>query len=298
LKRFISEHKPELIHTNGIRADMLAANYLKAINRVATVRSYPYHDYLMNYGKLQGTFMAWRHLHTIKRIECPVTCSFSSAALIKRKCGLELGVIHNGVDDTLFSRASTEEKKQIRKRFGLPLQPRIFACVGDLIKRKRPMTLIRAFLASKACKNSVLCMIGDGPLRLQSKQVAAGDPAVIFTGHVKNINEYLKAMDFFVSSSVSEGLPNAIMEALATGLPVCLSDIGPHVEILNFNQKAGIIMPLVDTEKIADALDKLTCNNYQDMSQAAIDIIEKHLNARNMSLKYQQLYRRLHNEHC
>lgn len=297
LKRFISKHSPDLIHTNGIRADMLAANYLETSKRIATIRSYPYHDYLMSYGKLQGTFLAWRHLCALKRIECPVTCSLSGATLIKRKCGLELEVIHNGVDDIVFSPPSAEEKLQVRKNLGLPVKPRIFAFVGDLIKRKRPITLIRAFLSSKASDNNILCIIGDGPLLRWCQQVAAGSTSVLFTGHLVNIHEYLKAVDFFISTSVSEGLPNAVVEALATGLPVCLSDIGPHSEILQFNTRAGRIATVKDVGEIANAIDQLICDDYDEMSNAAVDIIKKHLNAKNMSLKYQWLYEKLLNGH-
>lgn len=295
LKRFVSKIKPDLVHTNGIRADMLAAFCLKDIPRMATLRSFPYHDYAMQYGKIKGTYMAKEHLNALRKIECPVGCSKTTANLVFQRCGFDLHVVQNGVDNSRFERCSSEQKKQIRKKLNLPLEERVFVSVGDLIIRKRPVTLIRAFLESRASDNSVLVIVGDGNLGGECERVAGGNPNVRFVGRVLNVNEYLQGSDYFISASISEGLPNVVMEAMATGLPVFLSEIDSHREILEFDQGAGRLVPVENYKKLAKTIDESENMEYDEMSNAAYGIICNHLNARNMSLKYQMLYTELCN---
>ncbi len=295
LKRFVSIIRPDLVHTNGIRADMLAAFCLKSIPRMATLRSFPYLDYAMQYGRMRGAYIARKHLNALQKIECPVGCSETTANLVFQKYGLNLRVVQNGVDDSRFERCSNEQKKQIRKKLNILLKGRVFVSVGDLIIRKRPVTLIRAFLESRASDNSVLVMVGDGNLRGRCQRVADGNPNVRFAGHVSNVNEYLQGADYFISTSISEGLPNVVMEAMATGLPVFLSEIDSHREILEFDQRAGRLFPLENCKKLAEVIDESENMEYDGMSNAAYGIICNHLNARNMSLKYQMLYAELCN---
>jgi len=112
-------------------------------------------------------------------------------------------------------------------------------------------------------------------------------------GFVDNVADYLRAADIFVSASLTEGCPNAVMEAMACGLPVILSDIPPHREILSFNEKAGLLFTAGDTESLANAMSKSREMNYSECSSAAVSIISNHFNARTMSLQYQQLYRQM-----
>jgi glycosyltransferase involved in cell wall biosynthesis len=58
-------------------------------------------------------------------------------------------------------------------------------------------------------------------------------PNIVFLGHKKNVNEYLKSSKYYISTSLSEGLPMSSLEALSVGLPLILSDIPAHREIFN-----------------------------------------------------------------
>ncbi|MBC8393729.1 MAG: glycosyltransferase [Deltaproteobacteria bacterium] len=295
LRGFVDKTKPDAVHTNGIRADMLAASCLKGTPLMATLRSFPYHDYAMQYGRLQGTYMAWRHLNALRKIVCPVACSKTTARLVLNKCGLNLRVVQNGVDDSYFNTCSKEQQFLIREQLGLPVEGRVFVSVGDLIIRKKPVVLIRSFLQSRACHNDTLLMIGDGHLRKECEELVGGHPQIRFVGHVHNVNDYLKASDYFMSASVSEGLPNVVMEAMASGLPAFLSEIDSHREILEINPDAGHLVPVENIDRFTALINESERMDYERMSAAASDIIARHLNARNMSLKYQQLYRKFGN---
>ncbi|MBY5956608.1 glycosyltransferase [Membranicola marinus] len=110
--------------------------------------------------------------------------------------------------------------------------------VGSLKPIKNPSMIINAI---KNIDGISLTFLGDGQLRKSLEQEFANDSfskSVSFEGTVRNVNPYLTQHDCFILSSNSEGFPNVILEAMATGLPVistnCMS--GP-LEILNENKK-------------------------------------------------------------
>ena len=91
-------------------------------------------------------------------------------------------------------------------------------------------------------------LVGEGPCRadLQSR---ARKQAVIFTGRVEDSAPYYAAMDIFVMSSVTEQTPNALLEAMACGLPAVCTDVGDTSEILG----ERVVAP-GDSDRYRDAL--------------------------------------------
>jgi len=123
-------------------------------------------------------------------------------------------VIPNGIDISGFGVLSQDEA---RRRLGLPNKGRIVIAVG----RCRPEKNLRVFVeVAKMDTENMYILVGDGPETTQLKRQANG--RVMFCGHVDNINvpTYLSAADVLVNTSFSEGFPMAILEAMASGLPV------------------------------------------------------------------------------
>jgi glycosyltransferase involved in cell wall biosynthesis len=120
-----------------------------------------------------------------------------------------------------------------------------------------------------------------------------GRSNVKFTGRIDNVDEYLKASDVFVSASRSEGLPNTVMEALAVGLPVILSDIQPHNEALEYNSNAGFFFPVDDFIALSRILENLRNFSIEELGKASLSIADDHLNADRMSNEYQKKYESL-----
>ena len=69
------------------------------------------------------------------------------------------------------------------------------------------------------------------------------------------VKDYLQAADIFISTAVSEGLPNTVLEALSSGLPCILSDIGPHREIIEKNVGAGKLFKLRDSVELSKIME-------------------------------------------
>lgn len=289
LKQFVEQYNPDVIHTQGIRPDLLSARYLKKYKRVATIRNYPYHDYPMKFKKLPGYYMAWQHIRGLQKIDLPVACSQTIAKTLQSH-GLNTKPIQNGVDEKFYAPVTNQERLQLRQKLDIPANKTVYVSVGALIARKNPETVISGFLASKAKENSILLLVGDGHLKDSCKLLAKGESCIRFTGQVTNVVDYLQSADYFISASLSEGLPNSVMEALACGLPVCLSDIEPHKEILSLNQKAGVLFSVGNTEDLVEKLNELVESETNLRSKAALEIISNYLSAKKMSENYQAIY--------
>lgn len=289
LKSFVAQNRPDIIHTHGIRADMLASQYLQKYKLVSTIHNYPYDDYIMKYGKFIGTLMVWQHLQSLQKIDCPVAISET----LKRKLqlhGFKCSTILNGVDTSLYKPPTNDERLALRKKLGLPNEQKIFISVGQLIRRKDPETVIRGFLASKANNNSILLLIGDGPLKEKCKDIAGGKNCVSFIGKINNVNDYLKASDYLISASLSEGLGYAVLEAIVCGIPVCISDIEPYKEILTFNNEVGVMFAVGKPDNLATKIDEILQTDVAAMSEDTWQTIKHYFGAKHMAKNYQTLY--------
>lgn len=291
LRKSMARNPPDVIHSQGVRPDVFSSYCLTDQKRISTLRNYPYYDYPKAFGQVKGGFIAHAQLRSLRRLEYPVACSDTVRELAGRH-NLSLDVIRNGVDTERFCPVSEEEKRQRRRNLQLPGEGRIFVSVGALSTRKDPTTVARGFLESDVSENGTLVFLGDGDKRGALESVASGDDTIRLEGHVDNVAEYLQAADYFVSASTAEGLPNTVMEALASGLPVCLSTIGPHEEILDLGDDIGTEFECRDVERLSAALDRLVSINREPLSETARAVAEEHLSAERTSQQYQNLYQR------
>lgn len=293
IKSEISRLGPDIIHTQGIRADEIAVNHLKDFKVVSTIRNYPFEDYVMKFGRIKGYLMAKKHFKVIKKSIKPILCSYTLKEKFLNEHGLEIDVIQNGVDTFQFKKASLVEKARLRKKLGISQHKTVFISVGSFIKRKSPELIINEFLKLAEEKSCILIMVGDGNLLERCKEIAKGRNNIIFTGSTSDVGDYLRLSDFYISASKSEGLPNTVLESLATEVPVLLSNIGPHREILNYNCKAGYLFTENNLSKQLKKLNKLNKDEYTVMQKATANIIKENLSGTVMSKKYQALYKKM-----
>lgn len=133
---------------------------------------------------------------------------------------------------------------------------RRFVAVGRLTRQKNYRMLLRAF-ARFATGDDRLLIIGDGPQRRRLARLAARlgiAGQVEMPGHLGSVAEALECADVFVSSSNYEGLPGAIVEALAAGLPVVAARSSPCVAHLLGDGQLGQLVPIRDVAALSEAL--------------------------------------------
>lgn len=176
-------------------------------------------------------------------------------------------VIPNAVDDTLFYPLGKEERNRKREQLGINLEDFVIAFVGYFNERKGPHRVMEAIKGLDGVKGLFL---GSGPNKPVGKQVA-------YCGTVdhQKLPEYLNCADVFVLPTLAEGCCNAIIEALACGLPVISSNMPFNDDILD-NSYAIRVNPQSVAE-IADAILFLKNNPQirETMSQEVLNIAKK-----------------------
>ena len=117
----------------------------------------------------------------------------------------------------------------MRQQWGIDDETVVYGFAGGLRGEKNLHLLLKAFGEAALPDNSHLALVGDGPDRAELEQLAARlgiGPRVSFRGHASDMSQVMPAFDVFVMSSRTEQTPNALLEAMACGLPVIATDVG------------------------------------------------------------------------
>lgn len=172
--------------------------------------------------------------------------------------GERLVYLPNAIDTTLFT---TRNKEDVRRELRLPIETRIAIFCGHWIERKGPLRVLEALEFLDDVKGVFLG---------QGSQVPTGDK-VLFAGSVEHeqVAKWLAAADVFVLPSFAEGMSNAILEALASGLPVVVSDRSFNRAFLD--SSAAIFVDPGDPQEIAAGIQVILDNpeRQQYMSESA-----------------------------
>ena len=177
---------------------------------------------------------------------------------------------------------SEAERAAAREALALPAAGLVVAYVGRLSAEKAPEVLLRAVRGTGA----LVLFAGDGPLRSGLEAEAAGAP-VRFLGFVRDVGQVLAAADVLALPSRTEGLPMAVLEAMAAGLPVVASAVGSLPEVLG--EGAGWLVPPGDVGALRDALGQLTDpGRRQSVARTARARVEARYGARAMARTYRE----------
>ena len=287
VRKTVALLKPDIIHSQGLRSDQVAHAARGRIPHVLTVRNSAWDDYPLMFGMLRGSLMAWQHLRLIRHAQYPIACSRS---LANRLSQVRPGItaICNGVDTDFYTPAPQETRQSLRVKLNLPVDQPILLHVGSLIPRKRPELVLRAF--QQAGLKAMLLFLGDGPLRKNLEDAAGGHANVKFAGAVGNVADYLRCANVLVSASASEGLPNSVLEALACGLSVVLSDIDSHAEIGVQESGAGTLVKVDREADLVDALRRTLLLDRSDLARKARGLAEASFSSRATARKYAEVY--------
>lgn len=165
-----------------------------------------------------------------------------------------------GIDISKFMNITVDRDVK-RREIGVPEDAVLFASVGELIERKNHQIIIQA-LNKIENENIHYIIAGDGPLLpLLKKYVKQNklEKIVHFLGYRNDIAELYKASDVCCLPSVHEGLPVALMEAMACGLPVLCSRIRGNVDLIG--SKGGFLFTFDNVEECKKAIiSVLNCN--------------------------------------
>lgn len=203
-------------------------------------------------------------------------------------------VIANGID---LKRIGQADRKGARRELGIGDDRFVIGTVSRLSPPKDPAALVESFAAlCRRLPGAPLCLlvVGDGGLRQGLEKLAAGrglSERVVFTGARADAPRLMAAMDLFALSSLSEGMPVTVLEAMAARLPVVASAVGALPEMVEDNA-TGFLVPAGDAGSMATALEILATDHSLAARFAAAgrSRVEIRFNSGIMVEKYTQLY--------
>lgn len=196
-----------------------------------------------------------------------------------------------GVDTELFANEGKNNDDK-RKELGIKPTDTLLISMGDLIPRKNYKISIKAMsLLQESSIKLIIC--GEGPLKDELKDYARSlniEEQIHFLGYRNDIKDLLSASDIFLFTTLQEGLPRSMMEAMAAGLPCVASEIRGNVDLIN-NGVGGYLCKPDDAESFANAIDKLTKDSEirEDMSKVNKHVI-KEFDFSNVKQKMQGIY--------
>lgn len=269
LYRFIKENKIDIVHTHSSKAGIigrLAARFAGVRHILHTVHGWSFNDYQP---RLLRALFIWLEKFTAEFTDRLITVSRHD----KQK-GLRLGIgsenkyvlIRYGIDCADFYAQGAAD---IRKELGIGPDDFVIGTVSCLKPQKAPENFIRlagivnrslrdSGAASPGCRRRngqvKFIIVGDGALRGKVERLISRldlESRVILTGWRRDVPRILSAVDIFVLTSLWEGLPVSVLEAMRSCRPVIASDTGGVTEVV-LDGETGFITPAGDTKYMSE----------------------------------------------
>ena len=236
-----------------------------------------------------------RHTSMQRRVNCLVDGLLANSLAVKQAVQEQEGfpaeritVIHNGIDITPFARNEATRQRQ-RQSMGATSDSILVGSVGNIRPVKGYDLLVEAAgIVCRQAPNVRFCHAGEGDLRDQLMERCRElgiENQFSFLGTVKDIPSFLSSLDIYVQPSRSEGLSNAILEAMAAGLPVVATDVGGNPDLiddglngllvsLNINSIAKGLLDFVEQQEFRDKCAKYAYERVDRRHQLACMLVQ------------------------
>lgn len=278
----------EIIHCNTPIGGVVGRLVGKKFKKKVIYTAHGFH-FFKGASMFYRTVLKWIEQRLAKYTDVLITINkedFESAKKFNLKTGGKVVKVSGvGID---LSQYDNVESNNILLNLKLPSDSIIAICMGDLVKRKNYEISIRALaICNHPRLHFLIC--GNGPEMNRLKELAKSLGVlshVHFLGFRRDIKELLKISNFFLFSSLQEGLPRSTMEAMAMGLPCICSDIRGNRDLID-KGKGGFLISPKDADGFANDITTLIENpdlanemgeyNKQKIKQFDIEIVKNQM---------------------
>lgn len=290
---FLNSNYFNVCHSHGFFPDLYGfiCKVIKSgcFKSISTVHNYPDVDYSMEYGRLSGAILCRIHFFILKRLDLVIGCSNSVSENLHR-FSIKSKIVRNGV---YVNRAQKVHCPLSNVKLNDCHHPDMrikLLFLGRLIKRKNFADIAKVFINAddEFHKKFKLTVCGDGPELAYYSSKFKDHPNVSFLGHVDNPSDILFESDVLISTSMAEGFPLSVLEAIQAGKKALLSDIKPHLELKEY------LGPVIQCYRLEDSNDlyhkiinKESCQMINDSRAIYLS------SATRMLGEYEEYYREL-----
>jgi glycosyltransferase involved in cell wall biosynthesis len=287
LQQFLQDNQIDILHTHNYKSTLIGALAARKLNigLVATVHGYTQMNMKVSLYETLDKFILRHFFHKVVVVR---------EGLLKEIPPSKRVVIRNGIDTQRFS-LSKEAGNSIRQKFGILKDDFVIGSVGRLSPEKNQKLLLDA--AAGMIKHNPklkLLLVGDGPERENLKAVCRKhqiEDHVIWTGIAEDTAPLYQAMDVFVLSSLTEGIPLTILEAMASSRVVVATRVGGIPQIVH-DQDNGLLVDSGDVMTLKAKLEWLIKNPSQraNLAQAGAFFVKQECSLDNMCQQYERVY--------
>ncbi|HNS32465.1 MAG TPA: glycosyltransferase [bacterium] len=209
--------------------------------------------------------------------------------------GCKLSVIYNGIDIAFYD--SVEDKQAVRGELGISRE-KVILTGGRLCAEKGLDYFLKAAsIVVKVTADVKFLIVGEGDKKKSLLEMAEKlelNEHVVFTGYRKDLPDIIKISDVVVLSSLWEGMPNLLIEAMALRKPVIGTNVGGTIEIVK-DGETGFLVPAKDPEMLAGAMLCLLKDKVlrERMGNKGYEFVKEKLSLQKMVKKYEELYEEL-----
>jgi sugar transferase (PEP-CTERM/EpsH1 system associated) len=245
--------RPDIVHTHAWGT--LVEGYVAArLARVPAVMHGEHGTLQLAPSQVRVQRWVWSRVDWLLSVSSRLAERMSAAVGVERQ---RITVVRNGVDLTRFGLTARDAA---RRELGVDDDVVLVGHAGRLVEVKDQAALVQAAAALKAQGERFRVVIaGEGPLRgaleAQIDRLGVSD-CVQLLGHRGDVERFFAALDVYVLCSRSEGMPNTILEAMATGVPVVSTQVGGADELVVEGQ-TGLLVPPVRPDLLAEGIGRL-----------------------------------------
>ena len=292
LRRFIIDKNFAIVQSHGYKSNFYAliATWLTKVSLIATCHPWAESQYSLRARLYESIDQFW--LNKFDRIVA-ISDQVKKKLLNKNVPKEKVFLIENGIDVSRFNRSFN--RSEVRKMFDIPTNSLVIGTIGRLSVEKGHAFLIGVIgKLIRDFPHLRLLIVGDGPLSQSLKQQAdqsALNGHVNFMGISNDIPRMLALMDIFVLPSLGEGLPMALLEAMAAKVPVVATRVGDIPKIISEDNN-GFLIPAADKVALKEALSKLLKDKKKRkfFAKNGYFTVSQDFSSQNMARKYVSIY--------
>lgn len=266
IKKYINSYKPHIIHTHTISAFLAIGPLAVLTNLPKWIHTFHFGNYphikrsYLYSKRIFGRFAA--KLVTVSDSQRTAVIKYLSASPSKTLTIFNGVHVNSYIDDP-------DIRYSIRDEFGYGNNDIVLACIVVFTEQKGLSYLLQSIDKTvDKIPNMKLLLVGGGPLEAALKKQASElkhKDVITFAGWRKDIQQIMCGVDAFVLPSLWEGLPMVLLEAMASKLPVVVTDVADNLEVVG-QGIAGYVVPPADASALSDATVEL----LSDMVKAKI----------------------------
>lgn len=212
----------------------------------------------------------------------------------------KIKTIYNGVDINKFVTPTDVSRQFFRNKLGIAQSDVVFGMVAVFRQEKKHNVMLEAFCSAlKHHNNLKLLFVGGGPLldhiREECESRGISDK-VVFSGPVSDVTPFVATFDVGCLVSDSEGFSNSIIENMACGLPMIVTNVGGNVEVVEEGINGCLVLP-GNAEQLAKAVIDLagSSEKRRTMGRNSRKIVEERFSLPKMVSRYEEYYESFRN---